>query len=51
VHSFSTLLIDLATLTRNTVCFAGQKMLTVHTTATPLQRRALSLLGAELAAA
>lgn len=51
VHSFRTLLADLATLTRNTVCFGGQKMLTVQTTATPLQRRALSLLGVELAAA
>ncbi|MBV8852295.1 MAG: IS1634 family transposase [Sinobacteraceae bacterium] len=50
VHSFRTLLADLATLTRNTVCFAGQKMLTVQTTATPLQRQALSLLAIELAA-
>jgi hypothetical protein len=51
VHSFRTLLGDLATLTRNTVCFGGQKMLTVQTTATPMQRRALGLLGVELAAA
>ncbi|WP_428483124.1 IS1634 family transposase [Rhodopila sp.] len=51
VHSFRTLLGDLATLARNTVCFAGQKMLTVQTTATPIQRRALSLLGVELTAA
>jgi Transposase DDE domain len=51
VHSFRTLLVDLATLTRNTVCFGGQKMLTVQSTATPVQRRALSLLGVELAAA
>jgi hypothetical protein len=51
VHSFRTLLGDLATLTRNTVCFAGQKMLTVHSTATPVQRRALNLLGVELPAA
>ena len=50
VHSFRTLLGDLATLTRNTVCFGGQKMLTVQSTATPIQRRALSLLGVELAA-
>ena len=35
VHSFRTLLLDLATLTRNTVCFGGQKMLTVQSTATP----------------
>jgi hypothetical protein len=51
VHSFRTLLNDLATLTRNTVCFAGQKMLTVQTTPTPVQRRAFSLLGVEPAAA
>ena len=51
VHSFRTLLDDLATLTRNTVCFGGQKMLTVQTTPTPVQRRAFSLLGVELAAA
>ena len=51
VHSFRTLLVDLATLTRNTVCFGGQKMLTVQSTASPVQRRALSLLGDELAAA
>jgi hypothetical protein len=51
VHSFRTLLDDLATLTRNTVCFAGQNSLTVQTTPTPLQRQALNLLGVELAAA
>ena len=51
IHSFRTLLGDLATLTRNTVCFAGQKTLTVQSTPTPVQRRALSLLGVELAAA
>src|ERR1700740_1266369 len=51
VHSFRTLLDDLATLARNTVCFGGQKMLTVQTTPTPVQRRALSLLGVELTAA
>jgi hypothetical protein len=51
VHSFRTLLGDLATLTRNTVCFAGQNTLTVQTTPTPVQRRALSLLGVELVAA
>jgi hypothetical protein len=50
VHSLRTLLGDLATLTRNTVCFGGQKMLTVQSTATPIQRRTLSLLGVELAA-
>jgi Transposase DDE domain len=51
VHSFRTLLGDLATLTRNTVCFAGQQTLTVQSNATPLQRHALSLLGIELPAA
>ena len=51
VHSFRTLLDDLATLSRNTVCFAGQKTLTVQSTPTPVQRRALSLPGVELAAA
>ena len=51
VHSFRTLLGDLATLSRNTVCFGGQKTLTVQTTPTLLQRRALSLLGIEAAAA
>lgn len=51
VHSFRTLLGDLATLTRNTICFAGQKTLTVQTTPTAVQRRALSLLGIEAAAA
>jgi hypothetical protein len=51
VHSFRTLLDDLATLTRNTVCFGGDKMLIVHATPTPVQRRAFSLLEVELAAA
>jgi hypothetical protein len=51
VHSFRTLLSDLATLTRNTVCFGGQKMLTVQITPTPVQHRAFSLLGGEMAVA
>jgi hypothetical protein len=51
VHSFRTLLGDLATLTRNAVCFGGHKMLTVQTTPTPVQRRAFSLLGVEMAVA
>lgn len=51
VHSFRTLLDDLATFTRNTVCFGGKKMLTVQATPTPIQRRAFSLLGVEVAAA
>ena len=50
VHSFRTLLADLATLTRNTV-LAGKMTLTVQTTPTPVQRRAFSLLGVELLAA
>jgi hypothetical protein len=50
VHSFRTLLDDLATLTRNTVCFGGHKTLTVQATPTPVQRRAFSLLGVQLAA-
>ena len=51
VHSFRTLLADLATLTRNTVCFDGQAALTVLATPTSTQRRAFNLLGVELAAA
>jgi len=51
VHSFRTLLADLATLTRNTVCFNGQTTRAVLATPTPLQHRAFSLLGVELAAA
>src|ERR1700748_2722427 len=51
VHSFRSLLGDLATFTRNTVCFPGQKTLTIQSTPTPVQHRALSLLGVELAAA
>jgi hypothetical protein len=45
VHGFRTLLVDLATLTRNTVYFGGQQTLTVPSTPTQVQRRALSLLG------
>jgi Transposase DDE domain len=51
VHSFRTLMDDLATLTRNTVCFGGDKVLTVLATPTPIQRRAFRLLAIELAAA
>ncbi|HUB16899.1 MAG TPA: IS1634 family transposase [Acetobacteraceae bacterium] len=50
VHSFRTLLADLATLTRNVVCFAGRRLSLVMATPTPLQRRALTLLGADPAA-
>ena len=44
VHSFSTLLQDLATLTLNQVTTAG-RALQMISTPTPLQRRALKLLG------
>lgn len=47
VHSFQTLLADLATLTRNTVvtAVAPDYAMTVTTRPTPVQRRALELLG------
>ena len=48
VHSFRTLLADLATLTRNVVCFAGRRLSLLLATPTPLQRQALTLLGAHL---
>jgi len=51
VHSFRTLLADLATLTRNTLCFARRTTLTVLATPTSVQRRAFDLLGVELVAA
>ena len=50
VHSFRTLLSDLATLTRNLVCFGGHKLSTVTAKPTDLQRRVLDLVGADLAA-
>jgi transposase len=50
VHSFRTLLADLGTLTKNTVCFGGGSELTVLAKPTPVQHRALGLLGAEMAA-
>ena len=49
VHSFRTLLSDLATLTRNVVCFGGRTLSIVTTVPTELQRSALSLMGADLA--
>jgi hypothetical protein len=49
VHSFRTLLADLGTLTKNTVCFGGKSELTVLAKPTAVQHRALGLLGAELA--
>jgi hypothetical protein len=51
VHSFRTLLADLATLTRNTVSFGGQTTLSVLAKPTLLQRTAFDLLGVDLAAA
>jgi hypothetical protein len=50
VHSFRTLLADLGTLTKNTVCFGGKSELTVLAKPTAPQHRALGLLGADLAA-
>ena len=48
VHSFRTLLADLATLTKNTVCFGGKSLVTVLAKPTAIQSTALQLLGAEL---
>src|ERR1700692_720277 len=48
VHSFRTLLADLTTLTKNTVCFGGKSLVTVLAKPTAIQSRALQLLGAEL---
>lgn len=45
VHSFRSLIADLATLTRNTVRFAKGNTLTMLATPTPLQHRAFALLG------
>jgi transposase len=44
IHSFQTLLADLATLTQNTVVM-NQTSMQMFTTPTPLQQRALDLLG------
>jgi Transposase DDE domain len=49
VHSFRTLLADLATLTRNTVRLGGNRQATILATPTPVQRRAFDLLGVTLA--
>ena len=51
VHSFRTLLADLGTLTKNTVRFGASHELTVLAKPTPVQTRALRLLGVETAAA
>jgi Transposase DDE domain len=48
VHSFRTLLADLATLTRNTVRFGRAASFPVLARPTELQRRALDLLGLQL---
>jgi hypothetical protein len=50
VHSFRTLLADLATVTRNTVRFGTNLDVTVLTTPTPLQQHAFDLLGVSPAA-
>lgn len=50
VHSFQTLLVDLATLAKNRVRFGGGEAatMTVYTQPTPLQKRALDLLQVQL---
>ena len=47
VHSFQTVLADLATITKNTVKFAGKQFDKI-TTPTPLQQKALNLLKVRL---
>jgi hypothetical protein len=44
VHSFRSLLADLATLTRNTVRFGGKTTVEILATPTPIQQRAFDLL-------
>ena len=48
VHSFHTLLGDLATLTRNVVRLGGDRLTAILATPTPTRRRALDLLGVTL---
>jgi len=48
VHSFATLLHDLATLTRNTIVFTGGARITKLALPTPLQRQAFGLIGAPI---
>src|SRR5512132_122702 len=48
VHSFRTLVADLATLTRNTVRFGDNLPMTVLSRPTPIQQRAFDLLGTAL---
>jgi hypothetical protein len=45
VHSFRSLLADLATVTRNTVRFGADLTATILTTPTPFQQHAFDLLG------
>jgi Transposase DDE domain len=51
VHSFRTLLADLGTLTKNTVCFGAKSLPTILAKPTAVQSRVLQLLGAELSVA
>ncbi len=48
IHSHATLLHHLATLTRNTIVFAGGARITKLALPTPLQRRAFELIGAPI---
>jgi hypothetical protein len=50
VHSFPTLLQDLANLTRNTVRFGDARPTTILARPTPTQTRAFNLLGLKIAA-
>ena len=50
MHSFHTLLGDLATLTRNVVRLGRDRLTAILATPTPTQHRALDLLGVTLAA-
>ena len=50
VHSFRTLLMDLANLTRNTVRFGDARPATILSRPTPTQTRAFNLLGIKIAA-
>jgi hypothetical protein len=45
LHSFATLLDELASLTRNTLVFAGGARTTQLAALSPLQRRAFELIG------
>ena len=50
VHSFRSLLADLATVTRNTVRFGANLIATILATPTPFQQHAFDLLGISPAA-